>query len=91
MQETQEMQVEALGQKDSLEEGLATHSSILLETPMDRGACQAIVHGLTKLDITKATEHEHLSMLHFGKLDQYIYKINTAEQQKRITTIFVCV
>ena len=29
MQETQEMQVKSLGQEDPLEEGLATHSSVL--------------------------------------------------------------
>ena len=29
MQETQEMQVQSLGQEDLLEEGMATHSSIL--------------------------------------------------------------
>ena len=29
MQEEQEMQVQSLGQKDPLEEGIATHSSIL--------------------------------------------------------------
>ena len=29
VQETQEMQVPSLGQEDSLEEGMATHSSIL--------------------------------------------------------------
>ena len=29
MQETQEMQVPSLGQEDPLEEGMATHSSIL--------------------------------------------------------------
>ena len=29
MQETQEMQVQSLGQEDPLEEGMATHSSIL--------------------------------------------------------------
>ena len=29
MQETQEMQVRSLGQEDPLEEGMATHSSIL--------------------------------------------------------------
>ena len=29
MQETQEMQVQFLGQEDPLEEGIATHSSIL--------------------------------------------------------------
>ena len=34
-----------LGQEDPLEEGMATHSSILA---MDRGAWQATVHGVTK-------------------------------------------
>ena len=29
VQETQEVQVRSLGQEDSLEEGMATHSSIL--------------------------------------------------------------
>ena len=39
------MQVLSLGQEDPLEEGMATHSSILaLRIPMDRGAWQAIVH-----------------------------------------------
>ena len=40
------MQVQSLGQEEPLEEGIATHSSILgLGNPMDRGA---IVHGVTK-------------------------------------------
>ena len=30
MQETQEMQVQSLGQEDPLEEGMPTHSSIIL-------------------------------------------------------------
>ena len=35
--------------KDSLEEGMATHSSVLAwRIPMDRGAWQATVHGLAK-------------------------------------------
>jgi len=39
MQETQEMQVPSLGQEDPLEEGVATHSSILAwRIPRDRGA-----------------------------------------------------
>ena len=29
MQETQEMQIQSLGQEDPLEEGMATHSSVL--------------------------------------------------------------
>ena len=44
------MQVSSLGQDDPLEEGMATHSSILacLENPMDRGSWQATFHGVTK-------------------------------------------
>ena len=38
-----------LGWKDRLEEGMATHSSILAwRIPMDRGARQAAVHGVAK-------------------------------------------
>ena len=49
MQETQETWVASLGWEDPLEEGMATHSSILaLENPMDRGAWWATVHGVAK-------------------------------------------
>ena len=49
MQETQEIQVQSLGQEDPLEKGMATRSSILaLETPMDRGAWQAAVHRISQ-------------------------------------------
>ena len=41
--------VRSLGWKDPLEEGMATHSSILAwKIPMDRGAWRATVHGATK-------------------------------------------
>ena len=41
--------VQTLGQEDSLEEGMATHSSILAwRTPMDRGVWQATVHRVAK-------------------------------------------
>ena len=44
MQEMPERWVQSLGQEDPLEEGMATHSSILAwRTPMDRG-----VHGVEK-------------------------------------------
>ena len=47
MQEIQEMQVWPLGQEDSLEEEMATYSSIpAWKNPMDRGAWQATVHGI---------------------------------------------
>ena len=39
--------VQSLDWKDSLEEGMATHSSILpWRIPMDRGALWAAVHGV---------------------------------------------
>ena len=39
----------SLGWEDSLEEGMATHSSILAwKIPLDRGAWQAAVHGAIK-------------------------------------------
>ena len=41
--------VGSLGWKDSLEEGMATFSSILArKIPMDRGAWQVAVHGVVK-------------------------------------------
>ena len=51
MQETQETKVQSLGQEDPLEEGMATHSSILVwRIPMDRGAWQ-----VQELYMTEAT------------------------------------
>jgi len=46
----QETWVPSLGWEDLLEQGMATHSSILAwRIPMDRGAWQAkIIHGVTK-------------------------------------------
>ena len=45
----QEAWVRSPGWEDPLEEGMATHSSILAwKNPMDRGAWWATVHGVTK-------------------------------------------
>ena len=45
----QETWIPSLGWEDPLEEGTATHSSILAwRIAMDRGAWQAIVHGVKK-------------------------------------------
>ena len=53
----QETRVPSLGQEDPLEEGMATHCSILAwRIPMDRGAWRATVQGVTESDMT-----EHLS------------------------------
>ena len=50
----QDTWVRPLGWEDPLEEGMATHSSILTwRIPMDRGAWRAAVHGVTKSDRTK--------------------------------------
>ena len=49
MQEPPEMQVRSLSREDPLEEGMATHSSILAwRIPVDRGAWWATVHGVVK-------------------------------------------
>ena len=52
MQKLQEMQIRSLGQEDPLEEGMATHFSILAWTEalftMDRGAWWATVHGVSE-------------------------------------------
>ena len=45
MQETQEAQVQSLGQEDPLEVEMATHSGILSwKIPIERGAWWAAVH-----------------------------------------------
>ena len=49
MEDMQEIRVEFPGQEDTLEKGMATHSSILAwKNPMDRGAWQVTVYGVTK-------------------------------------------
>ena len=51
--------VQSLRLEDPLEEGMATHSSILAwRIPMDRGAWRATVHGVTQ----SWTKLEKLSM-----------------------------
>ena len=56
----QETWVRSLGREDPLEEGLATHSSILAwRIPTDRGAWQATVHGVTKSQTQLSNSAQH--------------------------------
>ena len=55
MQETEENRVWSLGRENPLEEGMVTHSSILAEDPMDRGAWLATTHRIAKSDMTEVT------------------------------------
>ena len=51
--------VQTLGWEDPLEESRASHSSILAwRIPMDRGAWQATVHGVTESDTTEQLSTE---------------------------------
>ena len=50
----QEMQVRSLGREDSLEEGMATLSSILAwRIPMNRGAWQTTILVVAESDMTE--------------------------------------
>ena len=71
----QKASVGRLGWEDSLEEGMATHSSILAwRIPMDRGAWRATVHGVTKSQtrlsdfhwLTDSTTSARLKTLHIS-------------------------
>ena len=52
----QKTQVQSLGWEDPLEEGLATHASVLAwRIRMDTGAWQTTVHRVTEMDVTEVT------------------------------------
>ena len=63
-----ETSVRSLGWEDPLEEGMATHPSILAwRIPMDRGAWQAPVHGVTKTGAGLSDFHRHTLTIPAGK------------------------
>ena len=61
----QEIQVQSLGWDNLLEEGMATHSSILAwRIPMDRGAWWARARGVSKSWTQLSYQHTHLGENH---------------------------
>ena len=71
----QETWVRSLGWEDPLEEGMATHTSILAwRTPMDRGAWQVTIHGVTKSQ-TRLSDYAHTQKkrIYFLKIDLKYY------------------
>ena len=58
LSEVQETQVWSLNQEGPLEEGLATHSSILIWRIPWRGACRITVHGVAKSQTQLGNWHD---------------------------------
>ena len=74
IQETQKIWVQFLSWEDPLEEGMATHSSILAwRIPMDRGAWWATAHGVAKSQTLLSTEHTHVLALATEKTQKQQY------------------
>ena len=68
----QETWIRSLGWEDPLEEGMATHSSILAwRTPKDRGTWQATVHGVTQSDTTDPDHQRESKKRQGGKIALY--------------------
>ena len=67
-----EIWVQSLVWEDPLEEGMATHSSILAwRIPMDRGALGTTVSGVTKSQIGLSNFHFHFSFMFKIFLSEY--------------------
>ena len=64
VKEMQETWVRSLGWEDSLEEGMATHSSIFAENRMDRGTWWAAAHRVTKIWTRLKQLSMHSCMIH---------------------------
>ena len=77
----QETWVQSLVWEDPLEEGMATHSSILAwRIPMDRGAWRAAVHGVAKRR-TRLSDwaHEHKAVKSSWACNSYLLPDSGAE------------
>ena len=71
MQEIQEMWVQSLDREDTLEEEMATHSSILTwRMSTDKGAWWATVHGVAKSQTPLSSQHFHFFQTLFTHLSK---------------------
>ena len=86
------MCVPSLGQEDPLEKEMANHSSICLDNSLNRGACWATVHGVTKeSDMTRCTHRQWLRQkssitkggIFIIKINFISYLCNTTKQNKQ--------
>ena len=85
VQETQEMQVRSLGQEDPLEEGMATHSSILAwRIPINRAAWWATILGSQRVrqEWSDWAQAHHVfkdvhvnSLSHFDSLERALVRL----------------
>ena len=86
MQETQEMPVQPLGREDTLEEGMATHSSILawrISRTEEPGGLQSM--GSHWVDTTEAMQHIHMNF----KLDAWYKEGVETKVCQLISTLLV--
>ena len=91
MQETQETQVQSLGQEDHLEKKVATHSSIFTwknSQTGESGGLQSM--GLQRVDTTewlsvRACTHTHTQPKHIWKLN--VSKIQVHDVQKYVVDL----
>ena len=70
--------IRSLGWEDPLEEGMATHSNILVwKIPIDRGAWLAIVHGVTKSQMTErlSTHYQFIAFQFLQHLNDSLFSL----------------
>ena len=75
IQEKQESQIRSLGQDDPLEKEMAMHFSIAAWNPMDRGAWQAIAHGVSRVGHNGSTTITKTKDCSLHLLQKYIVLI----------------
>ena len=87
MQETKEMWVRSLGQEDSLEKGMETHSSILAwKIPWTEEPGQATVHRVTKSWTRLKQFRTHAANLDCERKAQDQRRLLKAEEEQKLSS-----